>query len=182
MTPNYEWMLRLLHASAQSCGTSKEAGLLLYINVLMICQCVVFGYRWLPGCLAYWVHRVILISLLLCLECNLFIIAELLLAHTHCKINVVKVHFFTKLFRITRLYDRLPMLLSSALSTVLDILPHFHKETFITWLGVVSHFYSNELNRLPNKYHCRLVLTHCDKIKNIISTPYLDSKQMQELW
>ena len=109
-------------------------------------------------------------------------IAELLLACTHCKINVVKVHFFTKLFRITHLYDCLPMLLSSVLSTVLDMLPHFNEETFITWPGFVSQFYSNELDRLSLlKYHWRLVLTHCDKIKNIISTPYLDSKQMQEL-
>ena len=145
--------IRLMHASAQSCGTSKVAGLLLYVNVLiMLCQCVCSIWlsmtAWLLSVLVYCV---ILISLLLCLECNPSIIAGLLLARTHCKINVVKVHFFTKLFRITRLYDRLPMLLSSALSTVLDILPHFHEETFITWSGFVSHFYSNELNRLSTK-------------------------------
>ena len=144
--------IRLMHASAQSCGTSKVAGLLLYVNVLMLCQCVCSIWlsmtAWL---LSVLVHCVILISLLLCLECNLSIIAELLLARTHCKINVVKVHFFTKLLRITCLYDCLPMLLSSALSTVLDILPHFHEETFITWSGFVSHFYSNELNRLSTK-------------------------------
>ena len=118
--------IRLLHASAQSCGTSKEAGLLLYVNVfndLPVCSIWLSMTAWLLN---------VFISLLLCLECNLSIIAELLLARTHCEINVVKVHFFTKLFRITHLYNCLPMLLSSALSTVLDILPHFHEETFIT--------------------------------------------------
>ena len=113
-----------------------------------VCSIWLLMTAWL---LSVLVHCVILISLLLCLECNLSIIAELLLARTHCEINVVKVHFFTKLFRITHLYDCLPMLLSSALSTVLDTFPHFHQKTFITWSGFVSHFYSNELNQLSTK-------------------------------